>query len=100
MILVGLKNRVEINAGHAEVVQIGEFRLYSCKVAAKVVVVPDMTVLVGLVVGSSAPVIAEHSSLGDILMYLAALAETIGEDLVHDSAFEEVGSLVGIAVNR
>ena len=54
--------------------------------------------MVGSVPRSSAPVIAENTSLGDILLGLAAVVEAVGEYLVHHAALEEIGSFILLVV--
>ena len=100
MVLVGLKYRVEVDAGDSEVVEVAQLGLYALKISTEVVVVPDVTVLIGLVIWSSAPVIADNAVCGDVLVYLSAPAKSVREDLIHYSALEKVRSLVFAAVNR
>ena len=73
--------------------------MYTCKIAAEIVVVPYMTVLVRLIEWSTAPVVAENASLRDILLWLAAVAEAVREYLVHYTAFEKLRCLIGVSVN-
>ena len=49
VVLVGFEDRVQIDAGHAQIFQIVQLAADTVQIAAAVVVVPDVSVLVGLV---------------------------------------------------
>ena len=61
MILMCLENGVEVYTRNAEVVEIRQFFLYTCEVAAEVIVVPYVTITVGRVPRSTAPVLAQNA---------------------------------------
>jgi hypothetical protein len=90
MILMGFKYRVEVYTGNTEIAEIRQFRLYACEVAAEVIVIPYMTVLIGLIVRSTAPVITQDTSLRYILVFLSAFAEAVREYLIHYAALEKI----------
>ena len=98
VILVGFEDRVQIDAGDAQVFQIVQLAADAVQVAAEIVVVPDVTILVGLVVGHLAPV--PHDTVRRyIVMHLAAAAKTVGEDLIHHAAFEKLRCLIVLVVD-
>ena len=100
VIFVGFKDGVQIQAGDAQLLEIGELPADALQIAAEIVVVPYMTVLVRLVAGGAAPVLPEHPVLRDVFMGHAAFAEPVREDLVHDAALEPAGGFKVPAEHR
>ena len=89
VVLVSLENRVEVDHGSSQALDVWELLDDSLKVAAEIVVVADYTLFVGLVVRRSVPVVAHYAVGGDVLVRLSALAKAVGEYLVHDSAADK-----------
>ena len=98
VVLVGFEDRVQIDAGHAQIFQIVQLAADTVQIAAEVVVVPDVSVLVGLVVGEFSP-FPHHAVRGHIVMHFAAAAKAVGEDLIHHAALEELGCLIVLVVD-
>ena len=98
VILVGFEDRVQIDAGDTQVFQIVQLAADAVQVAAEIVVVPDVTILVGLVVGEFSP-FPHHAVRRYIVMHFAAAAKAVGEDLIHHAALEELGCLIVLVVD-
>ena len=93
VVLVGLEDGVQIDAGDAQILQVVQLAPDALQIAAEIVVVPDVAVFIGPVVGRFAP-LPHDTVCGDILVGFAAAAEAVGEDLVHDAALEKFRGLV------
>ena len=85
---VSLKDGVEVDVVHPEVMQVGELGLDALEVAAKVIVIEMAAVLIGLperlrvLVGPVDPVREGH------MLVLHPLAEPVGEDLVEHAPLD------------
>ena len=91
---VGLKDRVQIQAGDAEITQIRQLLLDSREVAAVVVHVQVALALLGRPEVGLTGLVGAVDAVGEgHLLAGVALAEAVGEDLVHRAVFQPVGGL-------
>ena len=99
MVFVGLKNRIQIDTGDTQILQIIQLAADALQVAAEVVVVPNVTICIRLIIGQSIPVIPQHTVCRHIFMHLAAFAESIRENLIHNTALEEIGCFKRLSID-
>ena len=90
VVFVGFKNRVQINAGNTELFEVVELAADTLQIAAEIVIVPNVSVCIRLVVRCAIPVVPQYPVIRNIFMRLSALAESVRENLIHDTALEEV----------
>ncbi len=91
---MGFKDGIEVKAGDAQRLQIGELLPDAFQVPAKKVGIGDLPFAVGTPLGLSTPVLPQGAPGGQILMRLAGLCKPVGKDLVEDSPCHPGGSLV------
>ena len=91
MVGVGFKDGVEVETGHAERAQIGEFFGNSREVAAKIVRIGDLSILIREVFGQFVPVLVYPAVGRHILFLLGGFTEPVRENLVHHPGFQEIG---------
>ena len=86
------KNRIEIEDADAELLQIGQFFTNPIEIAAEKVLVPNRSVLIGAVFGRFIPILMDRIGAELVCQIaVAALAEAVGHDLIHDSAARVIG---------
>ena len=91
VILMRLEYRVKIYAGHAQLFKIGQFLFYALEVACEVVIVAYYALFIGAIVRCVVPVRVDYSVGGNIFVFFAASAESVGENLIHYSALYPFG---------
>ena len=88
---VRFKDGVQVDAGHAEGLQIGELFFDALQVPAKVVRIGDDPPLIRLPIGLFPPMFMQFTILGDIGLGRPGIVKTVREDLVHNPAGHPVG---------
>ena len=99
VVFVGFKNRVQINAGNTQLFEVVELAADSLQIAAEIVIVPNVSVCIRLVVRCAIPVVPQYPVSRNIFMRLSALAESVRENLIHDTALEEVRRFIVLCKN-
>ena len=97
---MGFENGVQIQAGDAQLLQIGQFLLNALQVPSKKSVLGDLPCSLGAHTGCWDQIAVERPARGDVLLGLLGLVEPVGEDLVHHAAFQPVGGLEVFVVHR
>ena len=91
---MGFKNRVQINAGNPQLFEVVELAADTLQIAAEIVIVPNVSVCIWLVVWCAIPVVPQYPVSRNIFMWFSALAESVRENLIHDTALEEVRGFI------
>ena len=100
MVAVGLEDGAEVQGGHPQLLQIGQFLLDALETAAEEVPVADLPVLVGEVLHQLLPVLVDHPvpqhpcGIGD-----EGAVKAVREDLVGDPLAEPLGGGQLVVVN-
>ena len=97
---VGLENGVHIQAGDAQLLEIGQLLPDALQVAAKKVRVGDFPLGVGGPVRLVLPVLVEGAPCGDFPLGGAGFVKAVRENLIHNAAFQPVRGLEGFVVHR
>src|SRR5699024_8222640 len=85
---VGLKDGVQVEVGHTQLMQVGQFELDALQVPAEIIVVQQAAGLVGLPGGFGVLVgLVKAVGKWDVLV-LHPFAEAVGEDLVEHPALD------------
>ena len=99
---IGLKDRVEVDRGHAQALQIVELLDHAAQRAPEKVVVQDLAVLVRTIGRDIVPVFMQHAR-GDALALglhgKPVPAEAVGEDIIGDALAEPARRLIGRVVD-
>ena len=88
---MGFENGIAIQACDAQFFQVGQFFFNSLQVTAEKVGVGDFSLGVGSPVRLVRPILVEGASVGDLPFCLSGFVKPVGEDLIHDPAFQPVG---------
>ncbi len=91
VIALSLENRIEVDAGNAELLQISELFLYALEIAAEIVVVENLAVGRRYPEWIAVPVRAQNPVGRDVFLFPARESKTVGENLIDHAALESVG---------